>query len=82
MHIQSPSFGRVGEVSTKPTRYIVLSLFFFWVEEYFLGVVKFDEFTQHEKPCFVAYAGSLLHVVRNDHYGVIIFQLENQFFDF
>src|ERR1700694_574596 len=46
-----------------------------------VGLVVFDQPSEHEEGGSIGYASGLLHVVRDDHDRVILFEIVNQLFD-
>src|SRR5271157_5331775 len=64
---------------TEPARNIVFCFSLTWILEYDLGVVELDQLAQEKKSGIVGHTGSLLHVVRDNHDGCDVLDLEQQF---
>src|SRR5690606_6201146 len=73
---------RLFFASTKSSCNIVLCLFHFWVGKYFFGFTVLDQLAHIEECGPVADPPCLLHVVRHDDDGIVVFQLVDQLFYF
>ena len=64
---------------TKPTRNVVLGLDMVGVGEHLFGIAVLYKLAHVEEGGMVAYAASLLHVVRHDYDGVVRLELVRMF---
>src|SRR5205085_8577886 len=69
------------EVSTEATGDVVLGPRLLWRRKERLRAIELDELAEVEKRRMVAHARRLLHVVRDDHDRVALFELVNELFD-
>src|SRR5579862_9029320 len=72
----------IGKTSTESACNVVFGFFLGGVLEDNRGVIEFDQLSHQEKPGVIGYARGLLHVVRDDHDGATVLELENQVLDF
>src|SRR6266540_6156249 len=67
--------------STEPAGDVCLGALVLRTGEDLLCLPELDELAEVEEPRVIRHAGRLLHVMRNDHDRVGLFQLDDQFFD-
>src|SRR5580692_6368252 len=72
---------RMGDLLSKTTGDVILGLSFSGACEYLGRVADFDEPSHVEKAGSLRYAGSLLHVVRDDHDRELVAKLGHEVFD-
>ena len=70
-----------GHRSAEPAGYVILGSDIGGVGENFLCQIIFHQFPEIEKGRFIADPASLLHVMGDNDYGVLLFQFVYQLFD-
>ena len=73
--------GSGGQLA-KASGNVVFGFFALGLEKHLLGGAKFNQIAQLHVRGEIAAAGGLLHIVGHNDYRVVIFQLDDQFFDF
>ena len=68
-------------ILAESTADVVFSSFAFWICEDALRVIHLDQFTLEKERRLVTASGCLLHVMRNNHNGVLISQFIHEFLD-
>src|SRR5829696_3340939 len=67
--------------STKSSSYVVFRLFLRGIGKNFAREIVLHQFSQVEEGRVIRDARGLLHIMRDDHDGEILLQVENQFLD-
>src|SRR5678815_1238787 len=71
-----------GYALSKPACNVVFCSLVGWIRKDLLGLVELDHFTEQEESGELCDARSLLHIVSDDHNGVLLFELEDKLFNF
>src|SRR5262249_30246370 len=66
---------------SKPACNVIFSSLVRWIRKHFFRLIKLYQFSHQEEAGKIRDARRLLHVVRHNHDGVVLLQLENQIFD-
>src|SRR6266446_9419562 len=66
---------------TEPAGDVVFGLLVPWIGEQLPRHAEFHQLAQEHKARVVAHAGRLLHVVRDDHDGIAVLELEHELLD-
>src|ERR1700692_1320294 len=68
----------MGKTSAETARNVIFRFLFGRILEDDRSVVEFDQLAHEEKPGIVGHARGLLHVVRDNHDGATVLELEDQ----
>ena len=68
-----PALSRRRSQSTKPAGDIIFGLFLTGIREQFLGAIHLNQMAEIKESGEIRAPGRLLHVVRHDHNGKLIF---------
>ena len=63
---------------TEPSCNIILCTHITWCGKHLFGIIKLNQLAHIKERCFIANTCSLLHIVRYNNQGIILFKLMKQ----